>query len=77
MNPVFSQLAQQIQAQAADFLPRAYALGKKKTQQKWGISAGQWTDKDNANISLLLTRHADELAKSMAALEQRANAGNL
>lgn len=73
MNPVLSELAKQIQLAAARFIPLAYALGRKKAAKKYGVKP--WGEKDNVNVTMLLNRHAEELAQSMARIEESASQG--
>lgn len=77
MDPILAQLAAEIQKQAAVFLPKAYQTGKLKGVKKYGIvTAGNiWNAADNANVALLLNRHADELKKAMVRAELQINAG--
>lgn len=68
MNPVLAQLAENMQKLASQHIPKAYRLGKEKGQRKYGISP-LWGDRDNVNVSLLLNRHSQELAKTMTTME--------
>ncbi|WP_303677625.1 hypothetical protein [Dehalococcoides mccartyi] len=63
-----------MQTLATRYIPQAYQLGKIKVQQKYGVVV-PWGDKDNVNIELLLTRHAEELSRTMANMEQLAAEG--
>lgn len=74
MNETLSNLAQEIQKQAESFIPKAYRLGQKKAQTRYGI-VKPWGDRDNVNIALLLNRHAEELSKSMAKIDQIVSQG--
>jgi hypothetical protein len=70
MNPVLTNLSEEIQRQATAFLPKAYLTGKLKAQRKFGILS-RWDDRDKSNIILLLNRHAEELSKAMVTAEGR------
>ena len=74
MNETLSTLAEQMQKQAIQFLPKAYLAGKLKAQRRFGILS-KWSDRDRANIILLLNRHAEELSKAMVTAETRIAAG--
>ena len=73
MNPVLSDLAKKLQLAAAAFIPLAYTLGRKKAEKKYG--ARPWGEKDNVNVATLLNRNAEELSKSMAAIELKVSEG--
>ena len=77
MNEILSDMASDIQTQFAAYLPKAYQTGRIKAERKYGVISGgmAWDDRDNANIALLLNRHAEELSKSMANAEQQVNDG--
>ena len=68
MNPILEMLASQIQGLASSYIPIAYALGKKKAARRGLIKP--WSDKDSANVEMLLIRHAQELQGTMVTLEQ-------
>ncbi len=68
MNPSLSKLAELIQKEATSYIPRAYGIGRKKASDKYNVIRA-WGDSDNVNVQLLLSRHAQELAKSMAKAE--------
>ena len=74
MNPVLADLSEQMQKQATSYLPKAYLVGKLKAQRRVGILS-KWSDRDRANIILLLNRHAEELSKAMVTAETRIAAG--
>ena len=70
MNNTLMALAEMMQAAFAAHAPKAYQAGRLKIRQKYGVIK-PWGQKDNVNISVLLNRHAEELAKAMAKAEAR------
>ena len=68
MNRTLQRMAGEMQNQFASYLPKAYQAGRLKVYRKYGVLK-PWSVRDNTNISLLLNRHAEELAKSMAKAE--------
>ena len=58
-----------MQKQFAMYAPRAYQAGKLKVQRKYNL-VKPWGERDNANIAVLLSRHAEEVSMSMAKAEQ-------
>jgi len=75
MNPILSGMATALASLAAIYIPRAYRIGKDKAKRKYGPAVSAWNTTDNANVELLLTRHAEELAKTLAAIEAAALIG--
>ena len=73
MNPILEILATQIQSLATTYIPIAYAMGKKKAARRGKLKP--WSDKDSANVEMLLIRHAQELQGTMVSLEQGVNEG--
>jgi hypothetical protein len=73
MNEILASLSKNMQLAASQFLVLAYTLGRNKAAKKYGILP--WGEIDNVNIAMLINRHAQELAASMAALELRASQG--
>lgn len=54
---------------AAEYIPKGYALGRAKVEARYGIVI-PWTDADNANLQVLLNRHAEVLKDSFTRMEQ-------
>jgi hypothetical protein len=73
LNDTLSELSKKMQLAAASFIPLAYTMGRNKAAKKYGLHA--WGEIDNVNIITLLNRHAEELSKSMSAIELRASQG--
>lgn len=74
MNPALVSLAAQIQTAAAQYIPKAYALGKLKAQKKYKL-VQPWGERDAVNVELLLIQHAAAVSRSMAAIELQASQG--
>jgi len=74
MNPALADLAVSMQRLATQYIPRAYALGRDKILKRYGQILA-WGERDNANLEILLSRHAKELQRAMAALELKIGQG--
>lgn len=77
MNPVLSGMAKALATLAALYIPRAYRMGKDKARRKYAGAVPAWGDADAANVEILLSRHGEELARTLAGIEAAAAMGEM